>query len=129
MQKYGMKAVLDHYTETGMVLGKGTHDLEGYTLPDKGYFGPGQLPQFDPEFFHIPEGRLEDWIIRQLKETVKLGDGHRAEELAQEYGRQIVRAVQRPADFMEELYFTPEVPETLPSREFFEEEPEFEEDL
>jgi ferredoxin len=129
VQKYGIKAVLDHYAETGMVLGKGTHDLEGYTLPDKGYFGPGQLPQFDPEFFHIPEGRLEDWIIRQLRETVKIGDGHRAEELAQEYGRQIVRAVQRPADFMEELYFTPEVAETLPSREFFEEEPEFEEDL
>jgi hypothetical protein len=30
---------------------------------------------------------------------------------------------------MEELYFTPEVTEALPSREFFEDEPEFEEDL
>jgi hypothetical protein len=30
---------------------------------------------------------------------------------------------------MEELYFIPEVVGTLPSREYFEEEPEFEEDL
>ena len=129
IQKYGMKAVLEHYTQTGTVLGKGTHDLEGYTLFEKGYFGPGELPQFDPEFFHIPEGRLEDWIIQRLKGRVKEGDGLNEEQLAQEYGRQVVRAVRRPADFMEELYFTPEVAGVLPSREYFEEEPEFEEDL
>jgi len=129
IQKYGMKAVLEHYTQTGTVLGKGTHDLEGYTLFEKGYFGPGELPQFDPEFFHIPEGRLEDWIIQRLKGRVKEGDGLNEEQLAQEYGRQVVRAVRRPADFMEELYFTPDVAGVLPSREYFEEEPEFEEDL
>ena len=47
IQKYGMKNVMEHYAETGQVLGKGTHDLEGYTLEDKGYFGPGEMPVFD----------------------------------------------------------------------------------
>ena len=31
IQKYGMKNVMEHYAETGQVLGKGTHDLEGYS--------------------------------------------------------------------------------------------------
>jgi hypothetical protein len=35
---------MEHYVETGEVLGKGTDSLEGYTLQDKGYFGPGHLP-------------------------------------------------------------------------------------
>src|SRR5262249_25109933 len=43
VQKFGLKAVLDHYRETGEVLGKGTEELEGYNLGEKGYFGPGQL--------------------------------------------------------------------------------------
>ena len=30
IQKYGLKNVMDHYAATGQVLGKGTHDLEGY---------------------------------------------------------------------------------------------------
>jgi hypothetical protein len=51
------------------------------------------------------------------------------EQLVQEYRRQVVRAARGPTDFMEELYFTPELAGTLPSREYFEEEPEFEEDL
>ena len=44
IQKYGMKPVMEHYIETGEVLGKGTENLEGYTLPDKGHFRPGKLP-------------------------------------------------------------------------------------
>ena len=40
IQKYGMKPVMDHYIETGEVLGKSSPNLEGYTLPDKGYFAP-----------------------------------------------------------------------------------------
>ena len=57
IQKYGMKNVMEHYVETGQVLGKGTHDLEGYTLEGKGYFGPGELPVFDRDFFSsMPTG-------------------------------------------------------------------------
>ncbi|HJN88130.1 MAG: reductive dehalogenase domain-containing protein [Dehalococcoidia bacterium] len=128
IQKYGMKEVMEHYVETGEVKGKGTDELEGYTLPDMGFFASGELPRFDPEFFQIPEGRLEEWVVKQLKE--KLAEGVQDDtKLAEEYGKHLVRAVRRPADFMEELYFTPEVTEALPSREFFEDEPEFEEDL
>jgi epoxyqueuosine reductase len=47
VQKFGLSAVLDHYEKTGgAILGKDTDALEGYTLPDKGHFGPGQMPRF-----------------------------------------------------------------------------------
>jgi ferredoxin len=129
IQKFGVKAVMEHYVQTGEVLGKGTPELEGYTLPDQGYFGPGELPHFDPSFFQIPEGRLEEWVIQRLKERVVESGTAEDEQLAEEFGTRIVRAVRRPADFIEQLYFTPEVIETLPSRGYFEDEPEFEEDL
>ncbi len=70
IQRFGMPAVMQHYVETGEVLGKGTHILEGYTFPDKGYTGPGELPQFDRYFFEIPHGRKEDWLFDQFKETL-----------------------------------------------------------
>ena len=66
INKYGAKVVLEHYIQTGQVLGKGTHDLEGYTLhhdsPEQytnDYFGPGELPRFNAEFFDIPKGSRE----------------------------------------------------------------------
>ena len=47
VQKYGLQEVLDHYHATGgQVLGIGTEELEGYSLPDRGHFGVGQLPRF-----------------------------------------------------------------------------------
>jgi hypothetical protein len=61
---------MEHYVETGEVLGKGTHSLEGYTLHDKGYFGPGQLPSFDREFFNMPRGRSEDWILVEFRDKL-----------------------------------------------------------
>jgi len=61
IQKYGMKNVMKHYAATGQVLGKGTHDLEGYELEEKGYYGPGDLPLFVRNFFNIPHGRAEAW--------------------------------------------------------------------
>ena len=54
VQRYGMKNVMEHYATTGQVLGKGTHLLEGYNLRELGYFGPGELPRFDSDFFHFP---------------------------------------------------------------------------
>ena len=71
VQRYGMKPVMEHYVETGQVLGKGTDNLEGFTLSDKGYFGPGQLPHFDREFFDIPHGRREEWLFEQFKERLE----------------------------------------------------------
>ena len=64
--------------ETGQVLGKGTHDLEGYTLHDEstgkyatGYFGPGELPTFDADFFKIPTGTREAAALDELVEHIK----------------------------------------------------------
>ena len=71
IQKYGMKPVMEHYVETGEVLGKGSENLEGYSLKGKGYFGVGELPQFDREFFEIPHGREEDWLFEKFKERLK----------------------------------------------------------
>ena len=70
VQRYGMKPVMAHYVETGEVLGKGTENLEGYTLRDKGHFGPGELPQFDRAFFDMPHGREEDWLFKQFKDRL-----------------------------------------------------------
>lgn len=67
IQRYGMPAVMSYYVETGEILGKNTDNLEGYTLPDKGYFGPGQLPQFNRQFFEIPHGRKEEWLFEEFK--------------------------------------------------------------
>jgi Pyruvate/2-oxoacid:ferredoxin oxidoreductase delta subunit len=70
IQKYGATAVMEHYVETGEVLGKGTDNLEGYELRDKGYFEPGQLPHFNRQFFEIPHGKKEDWLYEQFKERL-----------------------------------------------------------
>ena len=70
IQKFGMPAVMSHYVDTGEVLGKGTDELEGYTLQDKGYFGPGELPHFDRSFFEFPHGRRENWLFEKFKERL-----------------------------------------------------------
>jgi NAD-dependent dihydropyrimidine dehydrogenase PreA subunit len=70
IQKYGMQSVMEHYVETGEVLGKGTDNLEGYTLPDKGHFGPGELPVFDAKFFQMPHGRTEDWMLLEFRDQL-----------------------------------------------------------
>jgi ferredoxin len=70
IQKFGMQPVMEHYVETGEILGKGTDDLEGYTLPDKGHFGPGQLPSFNTDFFQMPRGRSEDWVLIEFRDKL-----------------------------------------------------------
>jgi len=67
IQKYGMKSVMEHYVSTGQVLGKGTHELEGYALEGKDYFGPGELPTFDSEFFHMPMGTADEHVLAEFK--------------------------------------------------------------
>ena len=73
IQKYGMPEVMQHYVETGDVLGKGTDNLEGFEIPDKGYFGPGALPQFNRQFFEIPHGTKADWLYEQFKDKLEEG--------------------------------------------------------
>ena len=64
---YGMKAVMDHYIQTGEVLGKGTHNLEGYSLPGKDYYGPDEMPRITEEEFYMPRGKSEDWILIEFR--------------------------------------------------------------
>ena len=72
VQRYGMKPVMEHYVETGgEILGKGTDNLEGYELRDKGYFGPGRLPKFERAFFDFPHGKKDEWLFLQFKEKLQ----------------------------------------------------------
>ena len=101
VQMYGMKAVFDHYAETGQVLGKGTHLLEGYAVRDMDYFGPGELPRFDREFFHMPQGASEDLLFEEFKDKVKAGevpDDANGEVLLHEFKEQVATFLKGPVD-------------------------------
>ena len=78
-----MKPVLEHYVETGEILGKGTENLEGYNLRGKGYYGAGELPTFSPEMFDIPNRRPEQLVFDQLKEKVEDGQTPSPEEMVE----------------------------------------------
>ena len=78
INRYGAKAVMEHYVETGEILGKGTHNLEGYELHPEasgqyvvGYFGPGELPIFDAKFFDIPKGTRENAALEVILDEIK----------------------------------------------------------
>jgi Pyruvate/2-oxoacid:ferredoxin oxidoreductase delta subunit len=97
IQRYGMKPVMEHYVATGRVLGMGTDNLEGYSLPGKGYFPPGRRPSFDPEFFDMPRGRIEDQVIDRFKKRLaEDGAGGQADGRTwQKLRLDLERAVQR----------------------------------
>jgi ferredoxin len=80
IQRYGMKPVMEYYVETGEILGKGTENLEGYTLDDKGHFGPGELPSFDKAFFDMPHGKAEDWLMIEFREKLAQANGDAEDE-------------------------------------------------
>lgn len=71
IQKYGMAPVMEHYLETGQVLGKGSDDLEGFFLEDKGYFKAGKVPVFDKSFFDMPNGKAEETAYGRLIENLR----------------------------------------------------------
>jgi ferredoxin len=93
IQKFGLQAVMEHYIETGgEILGKGTHQLEGYTLEDKGYFGPGELPTFDPEIFDMPHGKVEDVLFEDLKLKLlsnQISEGPESDQLLREFAHKV----------------------------------------
>tara|TARA_B100001245_G_C22624862_1_gene308091 strand:+ start:167 stop:487 length:321 start_codon:yes stop_codon:yes gene_type:complete len=94
VQKFGMPTVMNHYIETGEVLGKGTEELEGYSLHDKGHFGPGELPRFDRNFFEFPHGRRENWLFDQFKERLALEETPTSEELT-EFAQEVRKAMKK----------------------------------
>ena len=86
IQKYGMATVMTHYAETGQVLGKGTHDLEGYEIEGKGYFGPGELPVFEREFFNsMPTGDTENCAFENLKKQATEAGGEVSNDMLEEF--------------------------------------------
>ena len=87
-----MKPVMEHYVETGEVLGKGTDDLEGYPIPDGRYFGSGELPQFEREFFQFPHGTREEWLFEKFKERLADGEDVSQEDM-EEFADQVKEAV------------------------------------
>ena len=94
VQKYGLKNVMDHYAATGQVLGKGTHDLEGYELEGKGYFGPGELPVFESDFFtSMPHGNADEWAFEQFKDKARSAGGDITDEMIDEFKDQLTRAI------------------------------------
>ena len=93
IQKYGMQTVMDHYAATGQVLGKGTHDLEGYSLEGKGYFGPGEMPVFEAGFFNMPHGNADEWAFEQFKEKAQASGGQITDEMLEQFKEQINRAL------------------------------------
>ena len=98
IQKYGMKNVMEHYAETGQVLGKGTHDLEGYSLEDKGYFGPGEMPVFDRGFFEMPHGDPSQWAFDSFKKKAVAAGGVISDELLAEFKEELVEGMRRSTD-------------------------------
>jgi ferredoxin len=70
VQKYGMDEVMEHYLETGEILGKGTENLEGYDLPGNGYFPAGKTPSFNREFFDMPTGTESETALSELNEAL-----------------------------------------------------------
>ncbi len=105
VQKYGLKATMEHYADTGQVLGKGTHDLEGFTLEGKGYFGPGELPVFESNFFSsMPHGDMGEHTFEQFKSKAQAAGGEISDELLQDFKRQMNAALSMDstsADIME----------------------------
>ena len=101
VQKYGMKPVMEHYVETGEVLGKGTHELEGYSIEGKTYYGPGELPHFDHDFFEIPHGKSEDVLFEEFKEKLnkrEIPDGPVGDEALREFKQKVADIVAKPTD-------------------------------
>ena len=71
-----------------------THDLEGYTLEGKGYFGPGELPVFDREFFtSMPNGESSQWAFETFKQKAVAAGGVVSDELLAEFKQDMIEAI------------------------------------
>ncbi|CAI8021165.1 3-chloro-4-hydroxyphenylacetate reductive dehalogenase [Geodia barretti] len=95
------RPVMARYLGCGIcmkVLGKGTHDLEGYSLEGKGYFGPGEMPVFDAAFFAMPHGASDEYAFDQFKEQAKAAGGDVSDEMLQQLKDDIVRSLFQATD-------------------------------
>jgi hypothetical protein len=104
IQRYGMKPVMEHYAVTGQVLGKGTDNLEGYEMQGMGYFGPGELPRFRSDFFHIPEGYGDRHILEEFKQKIEAGEvpeGPEGDRMFEEFRNKLEEVIKGPEDAMD----------------------------
>ena len=97
VQRYGLPEVMDYFVSTGEVLGKGSHNLEGFEIKGKGYFGPGELPSFDREFFDIPHGTKEEWLFEQFKR--KLNENSDTEEDTVQFASELKSVLSEKSGF------------------------------
>lgn len=70
VQRYGLKAVIDHREATGEILGKGTDELEGYHWIDGKHYGPGEKPRITAKFVRYGELDIDPHRIRPETGTV-----------------------------------------------------------
>ena len=101
VQMYGMKPVMEHYAATGQVLGKGTELLEGYELNGVGYFGPGELPKFDTDFFDVPQGPIDQKVFQELKTKIESGEapeGAEGDKVFEEFRESLQKVLKGPRD-------------------------------
>jgi hypothetical protein len=99
------------------VLGKGTDLLEGYTVTGMGYFGPGELPRFDNEFFNIPHGMLEDILFEEFKKKLESGEipeGAEGDAAMRDFRDRVTEFLKGPVDHLGQVS-----PEDLQSTEVF----------
>jgi hypothetical protein len=90
------------------VLGKGTHELEGYEMEGLGYFGPGELPRFGADFFHNPGGTAEGSLLEGLKAKIEAGqvpEGPEGDRVFQEFRTELEKAVKGGGDVMEAEWY------------------------
>ena len=95
---------MEHYAATGQVLGKGTHELEGYEMQGLGYFGPSEMPSFDSAFFHIPEGYADQYALAQMKAKIEAGEvpeGPEGDKIWAEFIGQLEESIKGPQDAFE----------------------------
>ena len=94
-----MSRVLQLFAETGQILGKGTHDLEGYEIEGKGYFGPCALPVFEREFFNsMPTGDTEFWAFETLKAKATENGGAVSDEMLQQFKTELETGLAQDRD-------------------------------
>ena len=106
VQKYGMQTVLDHYAETGQVLGKGSHELEGFSLPDKGYFGPGQMPVFAPSFFSdMPHGTTQEWAMEKLKHQFTENGNQLTDQMLDQFKTELLKAMKKEVEVSDPMQY------------------------
>ena len=65
----------------------------------KGYFGPGELPHFNHDFFEIPHGRAEDVLFEKFKTKLnnhEIPDGPVGDDTLREFKKGVEEILARP---------------------------------